>query len=99
MSPEDTTTGQPAAAQPVPTPAERKEAATAPSAAKTTTATADKSYRSDEDWNGIPLFKCPFCPHALAIRESKGNGEDAIEFHILSKIEAGDSRHLPALDH
>jgi hypothetical protein len=48
-------------------------------------------YR-EGSWAGHPNYKCPYCAYATL------NGSDDVELHILSRLEQGDSRHLPALD-
>lgn len=43
-------------------------------------------------WSGLPNFGCPYCGYATL------SGSDAVEIHILSKIEQGHTRHLKALE-
>lgn len=43
-------------------------------------------------WSGKPNYGCPYCGYATL------SGSDAVELHILSKIDQGHPRHLKALE-
>lgn len=48
-------------------------------------------------WGDYPNYGCPYCLEAQ-LADSPEQGTGIIELHILSKIDAGDVRHMAALD-
>lgn len=53
---------------------------------------ADAGQYYEGLWCGKPNYKCPYCGFATLA------GNDAVELHILEKIDQGHVRHLPALE-
>lgn len=43
-------------------------------------------------WSGLPNYGCPYCPYATL------DGPGQVELHILAMVDAGNPRHMKALE-